>query len=144
MKQDIIHSLKKSLADSYALYLKTQNYHWNVEGPNFRNLHLMFEEQYKDLADAVDTLAELIRGLGEKAPATFEFYMKHTSIKHGNEELSSEKMLQDLIHDQGVIEQTLHETLKIAQKFEDEVVGDFMIQRLTQHRKTKWMLKSSL
>lgn len=103
----------------------------------------MFEEQYKDLADAIDTLAELIRGLGEKAPATFEFYMKLTSIKPGNEELSSDKMLQDLIHDQGVIEQTLHETLKIAQKFEDEVVGDFMIQRLTQHRKTKWMLKAA-
>lgn len=140
----VVEALKKALADTYALYLKTQNYHWNVEGANFKPLHMLFEEQYEDLAKAVDTLAELIRGLGEKAPATFDAYAKTTSIKNGNENASDQRMLKDLLEDQAKIQKTLQQTFEIAQKTGDEVVANFMIERLTVHRKAAWMLKSIL
>ena len=140
----VIEGLKNVLADNYALYLKTQNYHWNVEGPNFKGLHLLFEEQYTDLAGAIDTVAELIRGLGEKAPGTFDTYIKRTSIKSGNENASAQQMIQDLLESQTLIQKTLQQCLEIAQKAGDEVVAGFMIERLTFHRKASWILKSSL
>jgi starvation-inducible DNA-binding protein len=140
----VVDALKAALADNYALYVKTQNYHWNVEGPNFKALHLLFEEQYTDLAMAIDTIAELIRGLGEKAPGTFAAYTKQTTIKPGNEEASAEQMVKELTKDQSVIEKTLQKALNAAQKSGDEVVAGFMVERLTVHRKAAWMLKSSL
>ena len=140
----VIEGLKNVLADNYALYLKTQNYHWNVEGPNFKGLHLLFEEQYTDLAGAIDTVAELIRGLGEKAPGTFDTYIKRTSIKSGNENASAQQMIKDLLESQALIQKTLQQCLEIAQKAGDEVVAGFMIERLTFHRKASWILKSSL
>jgi len=140
----VIEALKNVLADNYALYLKTQNYHWNVEGPNFKGLHLLFEEQYTDLARAIDTVAELIRGLGEKAPGTFDTYIKRTSIESGNENASAQQMVNDLLEDQTLIQKTLQQCLEIAQKANDEVVAGFVIERLTFHRKTSWILKSSL
>ena len=140
----VIEGLKNVLADNYALYLKTQNYHWNVEGPNFKGLHSLFEEQYTDLAEAIDTVAELIRGLGEKAPGTFDTYIKRTSIKPGNENASAQQMIQDLLESQTLIQKTLQQCLEIAQKAGDEVVAGFMIERLTFHRKASWILKSSL
>jgi len=140
----VIEGLKNVLADNYALYLKTQNYHWNVEGPNFKGLHLLFEEQYTDLAGAIDTVAELIRGLGEKAPGTFDTYIKRTSIKSGNEDASAQQMIKDLLESQTLIQKTLQQCLEIAQKAGDEVVAGFMIERLTFHRKASWILKSSL
>ncbi|XP_022778267.1 uncharacterized protein LOC111319802 [Stylophora pistillata] len=129
--QPVVNALKKLLADYYALYLKTQNYHWNVEGPRFRELHLLFEEHYTELSEAIDTLAELIRGLGEKAPGTFEAYMHNTSIKPGNESASAEKMLKDLLEDQRQIEKTLNTVLNATQEAEDEVVIGFIVDRLT-------------
>ncbi len=140
----VIEALKNVLADNYALYLKTQNYHWNVEGPNFKGLHSLFEDQYRDLAGAIDTVAELIRGLGEKAPGTFETYIKRTSIKPGNENASAQQMVKDLLEDQTLIQKTLQLCLEMAQKVNDEVVTGFMIERLTFHRKTSWIMKSSL
>jgi starvation-inducible DNA-binding protein len=140
----VVDALKNVLADNYALYLKTQNYHWNVEGANFRGLHLLFEEQYTDLTMAVDTVAELIRGLGEKAPGTFDAYTKNTSIKPGNENASAEQMVKELTDDQAAIQKTLQTALEAAQKVGDEVVAGFMIERLTVHRKAAWMLKSSI
>ncbi len=140
----VVEALKTALADNYALYVKTQNYHWNVEGPNFKALHLLFEEQYTDLAAAIDTIAELIRGLGEKAPGTFAAYTKQTTIKPGNEEASADQMVKELTKDQSVIEKTLQKALDAAQKAGDEVVAGFMVERLTVHRKAAWMLKSSL
>ena len=140
---NLLTSLKVLLADCYALYLKTQNYHWNVEGPNFKVLHLQFEEQYKDLAEAIDTVAEHIRGLGDKAPGTFDAY-KNSAIKPGNERYTAVEMLKDLEHDQKVIQVTISEALKVAQFTKDEVVADFMIERLKVHRKVQWMLRSSL
>lgn len=142
--KSVVDALKNVLADNYALYLKTQNYHWNVEGPYFKNLHLLFEEQYTDLTMAVDTVAELIRGLGEKAPGTFDAYTKNTSIKPGNENATAEQMVKELSADQGAIQKTLQAALEAAQKAGDEVVAGFMIERLTVHRKAAWMLKSSI
>lgn len=142
--KSVIASLKLVLADSYMLYLKTQNYHWNVEGPRFKSLHLMFEEQYKELADAIDTLAELIRGLGVKAPGTFDAYSENTIIKSGNENSTAEQMVKELLGDQEAIQKTLHKALDSAQKTNDEVVAGFLIERLTVHRKAAWMLKSSM
>ena len=140
----VVDALKNVLADNYALYLKTQNYHWNVEGANFRGLHLLFEEQYTDLTMAIDTVAELIRGLGEKAPGTFDAYTKNTTIKPGNENASAEQMVKELTDDQAVIQKTLQTALEAAQQVGDEVVAGFMIERLTVHRKAAWMLKSSM
>ncbi len=140
----VVDALKNVLADNYALYVKTQNYHWNVEGPHFKSLHLLFEEQYTDLATAIDTVAELIRGLGEKAPGTFDAYTKNTSIKAGNENASAEDMVKELTSDQVSIQETLQHALEAAQKAGDEVVAGFMIERMTVHRKAAWMLKSSL
>ena len=140
----VVQTLQAVLADSYALYLKTQNYHWNVEGPYFKTLHLLFEEQYTELAAAIDTLAELIRGLGEKVPGTFEHFIATTHLKAGVASASSTEMVSELIHDQSIIESTLTAALKESQAIQDEVVSGFLIERLTAHRKAAWMLRSSL
>ena len=137
-------SLKKVLADSYALYLKTQNYHWNVTGPHFKALHSLFEEQYTDLASAIDEVAELIRGLGEKAPGTWKAYEAITQIKDGDENLSAGDMVNDLMNDQDLIQKTLEEAMKEAEKNNDEVIIGALVERMTVHRKNKWMLQSSL
>lgn len=141
---DIVTPLKKVLADSYALYLKTQNYHWNVEGPSFQSLHVLFEQQYTELAMAIDTVAELIRGLGEKAPGTFKAFMTLCSIAEGKENAKAESMVKDLHKDQEKIQKTIQTALDAAQKEKDEVVAGFLIERLTAHRKNAWMLQSSL
>lgn len=143
-QEHIIDALKNVLADSYSLYLKTQNYHWNVEGPFFKPLHDMFEEQYNDLALAIDDIAELIRGLGDKAPGTFKAFQDITSIKDGNESLLANQMLEELVADQEVMIKTLEAALHVAQKADDEVIIGAIIDRMTVHRKNKWMLKSSL
>jgi len=139
----VVEALKNVLADSYLLYLKTQNFHWNVTGPQFRSLHLLFEEQYQDLAAAVDTIAESIRSLGEKAPGTFEAYQKISHIKPGNENTDANNMVKELAQDQVVITKTLTNLLEAAQTAEDEVVVDLAVGRLTKHRENKWMLESS-
>jgi starvation-inducible DNA-binding protein len=143
-QKNVVEALKLVLADCYALYLKTQNYHWNVEGVDFRSLHLLFEEQYTELAAAIDIAAELIRGLGAKVPATFELFAKQTTIPTGNEKATAAQMVAELTEDQGRIQKTLQHTLEAAQKAGDEVVTDFVIERLTAHRKAAWMLKSSM
>lgn len=140
---NLIKSLERVLADSYALYLKTQNYHWNVEGRNFLSLHSLFEEQYNDLAKSIDEAAELIRGLSAKAPGTFDAYIKLTRIKNGESSKDTD-MLQDLFNDQTTITETLNQALEAAQNVKDEVVIAFITDRLTTHRKNAWMLKSLL
>ena len=143
-QSSLVEVLKTILADQYALYLMTQNYHWNVVGSQFAMLHGLFEGQYRDLAEAIDTTAELIRGLGSKTPATLEGYAKATRIKPGNEEASAEQMLKDLLSDQDLMQKNLKAVIEVAAAVSDDVVVDFMIQRLTVHRKTAWMLQSCL
>jgi starvation-inducible DNA-binding protein len=142
--KNVSNSLKVALADSYVLYLKTQNYHWNVTGQNFKSLHLMFEEQYNDLFMAVDLIAERIRALGEKAPGTYAKYIELTNLKEGNEELDANSMVKELADDQDIIVKTLTNTLKEAQNMGDEVTTGIVADRIAMHQKNAWMLKSSL
>ena len=139
----MFETLRNLLSDYYMLYLKAQNYHWNFEGQDFFVWHKQFEEQYKDFSEAIDTTAELIRGLGYKAPANFETYIKYTSLKPGNEEYSSKEVLEDITRDHEKVLITLQNVLQVAGENKDEVVIDFVVQRMTYHRKTLWMLRSS-
>lgn len=141
---DLVKCLKKSLADTYTLYLKTQNYHWNVTGSNFNSLHTMFETQYNDLALAVDLLAERIRALGEKAPGTFKNYQENTVIKEGDENAHADVMVKDLAHDQQKIIKTLQSVMVEAQKSGDEVTASMVADRIEVHQKNAWMLNASL
>lgn len=142
--QKVADSLQVVLADSYILYLKTQNYHWNVTGPHFKSLHLMFEEQYNDLFTAVDLIAERIRALGVKAYGSFKKYSEITNIKEGDENLGATSMVKELADDQEKIVKTLTQTLKAAQDVGDEVTVGIVTDRIEIHDKNSWMLKSSL
>ena len=144
MSKSLAKSLEHVLADTYAIYLKTQNYHWNVEGPHFRSLHLMFEDHYDDLFKAIDVAAELIRQIGYKVPATFGIFAKNTKIKDGDENLSAEKMLKDLLADHEAIQKTLMEALEEAHKANDEAVAAFLGERLSVHKKNAWFIRSTL
>lgn len=136
-------ALEKVLADTYALFLKTQNYHWNIEGCCFKENHELFEKEYDDLFEAIDVCAELIRGLGEKVDGTFATFSKNCTIKDGEKDLNADKMLEDLANDHAVvIEKTLREALEAARKADDEVVAGFITERMTFHRKHAWLLKS--
>ena len=140
----VTDSLKKVLADNYVLYLKTQNYHWNVTGANFKSLHLMFEEQYNDLFAANDLIAERIRALGEKAPGSFAAYSKLTNIKEGNEDLDADLMVEELTADQDIIINTLNKALKESHAADDDVTAGIIADRIEIHQKNAWMLRSSL
>jgi starvation-inducible DNA-binding protein len=142
--KNVLDSLKVTLADSYVLYLKTQNYHWNVTGPNFQSFHAMFEGQYNDLFTAVDLIAERIRALGEKAPGTYAKYIELTNLKEGDEELAANSMVKELADDQDIIVKTLTNALREAQNIGDEVTAGIVTDRIEIHQKNAWMLKSSL
>lgn len=144
MTQATVNALKEVLADSYTLYLKTQNYHWNVTGPHFKSFHLLFEEQYTDLAAAIDEIAERIRALGVKAPGSFAQYSKVTSIKEGDENASANQMVKELAEDQAIILKSLYKALNAAQEAEDEATTALMGDRITIHEKAAWMLRSSV
>ena len=136
--------LKQALADTYALYLKTQNYHWNITGPNFKPLHLMLEEQYIELADAVDTLAERIRALGDKAPASFSKYAAMTKITEGDENASAEGMLADLLEGHDHVVKALKRVDVAADKNTDAGTMNMIDGRIEAHQKTMWMLRATL
>ena len=140
----VADALKTLLADSYALYLKTQNYHWNVTGPNFKPLHLLFEEQYTDLAMAIDEIAERIRTLGDKAPGNWKAYAALTSIQDGNENADATAMVSEITKDQGVLVHTLKQALEAAQEVGDEVSIGLIVDRMAVHEKNAWMLRSSI
>ena len=139
-----VTALQAVLADSYSLYLKTQNYHWNVEGPHFRSLHLMFEEQYNDLFAANDDIAERIRALGEKVDGSYDGFAKLTKIKPGNKDLDEMEMVKDLFQSNQQLIATMQSCLEAAQSAGDEVTTDMMVGRLNAHEKTCWMLRSVL
>ena len=140
----VADTLKQALADSYALYLKTQNYHWNVTGPQFKSLHEMFEEQYTDLAAAIDEIAERIRTLGETAPGTWKAYQALTSIEDGDETVDAQTMVKQLVADQATLGKTFKAVVDASEKAGDEVSVDLAIGRITVHEKNAWMLRSSI
>lgn len=144
MSKKTVESLKLALANSYTLYLKTQNYHWNVTGPSFKSLHDLFNAQYNDLALAIDELAERIRTLDSKVEATFNYFEKISKIKSGNENNDSSTMVKELAADNETLAQILNETFKIASEEKDDATADLIIGRIEVHQKNSWMLKSSL
>ena len=136
--EKIANALKSVLADSYSLYFKTQNFHWNVTGPNFKSLHSLFEEQY------TDEIAERIRWLGQKVPGSLKFYSDLTSISSSDEHADSATMIRELIKGQDLVIKTLKATLTIARTFDDEGTCDLLIARIKTHEKNSWILKSSM
>jgi starvation-inducible DNA-binding protein len=144
-RKNIAGGLSKLLADTYVLYLKTQNFHWNVTGPQFHSLHAMFEEQYKDLAEAVDTLAERIRALGFPAPGSFKQFAQLASIQEAPEQPpKAEEMLQQLLADQEAIIRTARAIYPHTDDVQDEATADLITERLAAHEKNAWMLRSCL
>ncbi|MBU2114635.1 MAG: DNA starvation/stationary phase protection protein [Gammaproteobacteria bacterium] len=141
-RKAIAHGLSVLLADTYTLYLKTHNYHWNVTGPMFQTLHTLFETQYNELALAVDEIAERIRALGEFAPGSYKEYAKLTSIKEADGIPSAEEMIKDLVKGQEAIAKTARSIVPVADNASDEVTLDLLTQRMTVHEKTAWMLRS--
>lgn len=140
----VTEALKKVVADTYALQLMTQNYHWNVEGPRFPELHALFETQYTELFAAVDTLAERIRALGEKAPGSFSEFKKLSTISDGDSSLDENGMVRDLYIANQSLLQLLKKSLATADKAGDDSTVDLLTQRITAHDKASWMLKSTL
>jgi starvation-inducible DNA-binding protein len=132
------------LANTYLLALKTQNYHWNVTGPTFIMLHELFGSQYKTLSEAIDEIAERIRMLGERAPATFREFLRLTTLIDSDDIKTAEAMITALLKDHEQIIAELHTALKALDSSEDEGTIDFLIGRLRDHEKTAWMLRSHL
>ncbi len=135
--------LAKLLADTYTLYLKTQNFHWNVTGPLFHSLHKMFEEEYIELAAAVDEIAERIRALGAHAPGSFSDFLKLTSIQEETKTPIASDMVKRLLADHEIVIAHLQSLMPVAQKLNDEATLDLLITRTEIHQKTAWMLRSS-
>ncbi len=141
-RKNIAHGLSKLLADSYTLYLITHNYHWNVTGPMFKTLHVMFEEQYTELASAVDDIAERIRQLGEFAPGSYQAFAELTSIKEETGHPNAEKMIKNLVLGQEAVIKTARSLVKTVEDALDEPTLDLLTQRMQVHEKTAWMLRS--
>jgi len=143
-REEIAKGLSHLLADTYTLYLKTHNYHWNVTGPMFQTLHVMFEGQYNELALAVDSIAERIRALGVKAPGTYAEFSKLSSIKETTGDLSAQQMIAELVSGQESVVRTARSIFPIVDESHDEPTADLLTQRMQQHEKTAWMLRSML
>lgn len=136
--------LTRVLADSYMLYVKTHGFHWNVSGPLFPVLHEQFEGQYKDLASAVDELAERIRMLGEFAPGSARDFAKLASIPEAHGVPAAEEMVAELLRDHEALSRAIRELCPLAEKHQDQGTIDLLSQRLRTHEKTAWMLRSQL
>lgn len=143
-RKAVAEGLSKLLADSYAVYLKTHGYHWNVRGPNFSQLHSLFMAQYTEMWTAIDEVAERIRALGELAPQGYGAFGNLSAIKDGDPTKNAEAMLKDLIESHETLIATLYAALPAAQEAGDEVSASLISDRLTAHEKHVWMLRSSL
>jgi starvation-inducible DNA-binding protein len=143
-RAEIAHGLSRLLADTYVVYLKTHNFHWNVEGPMFQTLHQMFMEQYTETWNAIDLIAERIRSLGEYAPGTYKEYAKLARIKETDGVPKAEQMVRLLIEGQEAVVRTARELLPLADRAHDEPTLDLLTQRMQVHEKNAWMLRSLL
>lgn len=140
----VVNDLRQLLANTYTLYTKTQNFHWNVTGELFFMLHSAFEEQYEELADAVDVLAERIRALNEFAPATFKLFQELSTVTSSDKIPSAIDMISELRDGHELIIGELDLMIKRAEEAEDQSTMDLMIERQTHHQKMAWMLRSCL
>ncbi len=143
-RKEIAKGINALLADTASLYLKTHAFHWNVEGPMFQTLHLMFEAQYNELWLALDVIAERIRALGFPVEATFKQFLKHSSIAESDENSDSTKMVRLLVEGHESASRTARALTELVHKASDEATADLLTQRLRAHEKTAWMLRSLL
>jgi starvation-inducible DNA-binding protein len=143
-RKRIADGLAKVLADTYTLYLKTHNFHWNVTGPMFNTLHLMFEAQYNELALAVDLVAERIRALGFPAPGSYTAYAKLSSIEEAEGVPAAEDMIAQLVKGHEAVARTARGVFRAVEKASDQPTADLLTQRMQVHEKTAWMLRALL
>jgi starvation-inducible DNA-binding protein len=143
-RAEIVDALSHALGDTYAVYLKTHSYHWNVVGPMFHSLHTMFMEQYTELALAVDELAERIRALGSMAPGTYRELGTLTSVPEDTDAPSATEMVARLVAAHETCARNLRDGLAVAESASDQVTTDLFVRRLEVHEKTAWMLRSTL
>jgi starvation-inducible DNA-binding protein len=142
-REAVANSLKNLLADSYTLYLQTHNFHWNVTGPMFNQLHLMFEGHYTELAIAVDDIAERIRSLDVAAPATYKAFAQLSSIEEVDGVPNSQEMVSILIKGHELVVRTCRAALAVAQGADDESSAALISDRMRIHEKTAWMLRAT-
>jgi starvation-inducible DNA-binding protein len=143
-REEIANGLSRVLADTYTLYLKTHNFHWNVTGPMFQTLHLMFETHYNELALAVDLVAERIRALGLAAPGTYRQFSQLSAIKEEEGIPKAQDMIRLLVQGHETVARTAREIFKAAEEASDQPTCDLLTQRMQVHEKTAWMLRSLL
>ncbi len=143
-RKQIAEGLSRLLADTYSLYLKTHNFHWNVTGPMFQTLHLMFETQYTELAMAVDQIAERIRAVGYPAPGTYSDFAKLSSIQETPGVPKATDMIRLLVEGQEAVVRTARSIFPVVEKVNDEPTADLLTQRMQIHEKNAWMLRSLL
>ena len=143
-REKIADGLSRLLADTFALYLKTHNFHWNVKGPMFQTLHVMFEAQYNEQWLALDAIAERIRALGFPAPGTYTEYAKLSSIKETPGVPEAKEMVRILVQGQEAVARTARKIFPVVDKASDEPTADLLTQRMQVHEKTAWMLRSLL
>jgi starvation-inducible DNA-binding protein len=143
-RHEIADGLSRLLADSYVLYVKTHNFHWNVTGPMFQALHTMFESQYTELAAAVDEIAERIRALGFPAPGSFSEFTKLASVKEAAGHISAQDMIRQLVEGHETIARTCRNVFPAVDRANDEASADLLTIRMQHHEKTAWMLRSLL
>ncbi len=143
-RKQITDGLSRLLADTYTLYLKTHNFHWNVTGPMFQTLHLLFETQYTELATAVDLIAERIRALGYPAPGTYSDFVKFSSIAETSGVPKATDMIRLLVEGQEAVVRTARSIFPVVEQVNDEPTADLLTQRMQIHEKNAWMLRSLL
>ncbi len=143
-RSEIAEGLSRLLADTFTLYLKTHNFHWNVTGPMFQTLHLMFEQQYVELAAAVDLIAERIRALGSPAPGTYREFARLSSIVEDEDAPNAVEMIRRLVAGQEAVVRTARSVFPTVEKAGDQPSADLLTQRMQVHEKTAWMLRSML
>lgn len=143
-RKEVAGGLSKLLADTYSLYLKTHSFHWNVEGPMFQTLHIMFMEQYTEMWNALDVVAERIRALGSYAPGTYAELAALSSIKESKGVPKANKMIEEAVQGHEQVIKTIRTIFESAEKAKDQTTMDVLTQRLDIHEKTAWMLRSLL
>jgi starvation-inducible DNA-binding protein len=140
--QQLAQGLARALGETYVLYVKTQGFHWNVVGPLFYGLHKLTEEQYEDLADAADKLAERIRALGYPAPNSFKEFARLSAVSEAVGNPSAREMIEQLVKDHETVSRTFRETVALADEAGDVVTADLLTQRIHAHDKAAWMLRA--
>lgn len=139
---EVTQMLAQVLSNTYVLYVKTQNFHWNVVDPRFYSLHLLFEKQYEELADALDDLAERIRMIGGKAPGSMQEFQQLATLEEGSSNTSGDEMIQQLMEDHTVMADAIRASIASANDLGDDGTADLLVQRLRSHEKSSWMLRS--